>query len=92
MMRLNDLYEDAAKSYSHLSKHGDKMKTINTNWEAMEQAAILLLRERTVAQSSSEFLALYEEGKTQLIATESLFRPDRERYLKELQATLRKIG
>lgn len=58
----------------------------------MEQEKARLLQGMTFEEGAKEYLSLAKEGEVHLLATEKLFRPEREKYLTELQEKLRKFG
>ncbi len=67
-------------------------KLLRQTWAKMEQEKTRLLRAMTLEQSTKDYLLLCQEGEAHLLATEQLFRADREKYLIDLQEKLRKFG
>jgi hypothetical protein len=58
----------------------------------MEQEKARLLPSLTTEECANAYLALCREGEPHLLATDELFRPEREKYLIELQEKLRRFG
>jgi hypothetical protein len=65
------------------------LRTDERDTRAIEAAAT---RSLTVAASVAAYRSLHGACAAELDATEPLFRADRERYLRELQATLRRLA
>ncbi len=68
------------------------LKQLRQTWGKMEQEKARLLQGMTFEEGAREYLVLSKEGEKHLVATERLFRPEREKYLTELQEKLRKFG
>ena len=67
------------------------LKTHRQGWEEMEREERRFADELTIAKSVSIFLSLCDTMAPLLKETEELFRHEREAYLTELQARLRRL-
>lgn len=70
----------------------EKLARLREGWEAMEVEETRLLRQMTVAESISQYLALQREFEPQLQATEVFFRQPRQQAIAELQRRLLKLN
>jgi hypothetical protein len=68
------------------------LSTLRTSERDTRAIEIAATRSLTVAASVAAYRSLYAACAAQLDATEDLFRADRERYLCQLQATLRRLA
>ena len=68
------------------------LKTLREGWDEVARAEPSSAEQLTIEQSVSIFLSLYQAMAPQMEETEESFRRDREAYLTELQARLRRLG
>ena len=68
------------------------LKTHRQGWDEIEREERRLADRLTIPQSVSIFLSLCETMAPLMKDTEELFRRDREAYLIELQARLRRLN
>ena len=67
------------------------LKTHRQGWDEIERKKSLFADDLTILQSVSIFLSLCETMAPLMKETEELFRNEREAYLTELQARLRRL-
>ncbi|HEU4390960.1 MAG TPA: hypothetical protein VFV34_24355 [Blastocatellia bacterium] len=68
-----------------------ELKTLREGWDEIEREELRLAGELTIEESVRIFVSLCEALEPQMRETEELFRRDREAYLTELQARLRRF-
>ena len=68
------------------------LKTLREGWDEIARAERHSTEQLTIEQSVRIFLSLYRSMEPQMKETEEVFRRDREDYLTELQARLRRLN
>ena len=67
------------------------LRQARENWDEIEAENTRLLRNKTIAESVGEYLALRQEFASQLQETEALFGSERDQAMIQLQARLVKL-
>jgi hypothetical protein len=67
------------------------LKTLREGWNEIEREELRIAEDLTIEQGLRIFVSLCEALAPQMRETEELFRADREAYLTELQARLRRL-
>jgi len=68
------------------------LKTLRQGWDEVAREERRSAEPLTIEQSLYIYLSLWRDMATQMEETEEAFRPDREAYLTELQARLRRLN
>ena len=68
-----------------------ELKTLREGWDEVTREERRSARRLTIEQSLSIYLSLCRDMAPQIEETEVIFRRDREAYLTELQARLRRL-
>lgn len=70
----------------------EKLKRLREQGEAMNELDRALLPKLSISQSIESFGLLYESVRPMLAATDKLYRPERAKYLVNLQRRLQRIA
>lgn len=68
------------------------LKTLREGWDEVARAERRSAAQFTIEESVSIYLSLYRDMAPQMEETEATFRRDRESYLTEFQAHLRRLN